>query len=85
MIKKVLRRIREGGEMSTVARDLGLERGTLQAILEMAVKEGYVEKVEPALGCANCSFWKTCVQRGEQAEKARMYVLTPKGEEFANT
>ena len=85
MIKKVLRRIREGGEMGAVARDLGLKRGTLQAILEMAVREGYVEKVEPVSGCTNCSFWKSCVRRGGRAEKASMYVLTLKGEEFANT
>jgi len=85
MMKKVLRRIREGSEMGTVARDLGLERDTLQAILEMAVREGYLEKVEPVSRCTNCFFWKGCVQRGGQAEKARTYVLTPKGEESAST
>lgn len=84
MIRKLLHRMREGSaDINTMARDLGIGRGTLDAILEMAVRERYLEKASAAPSCSSCFLRGKCGMDPHEREKSEMYVLTLKGEKYA--
>jgi len=84
-MRKILRRMREGsGDINAVARDLGIGRGTLDAILEMAVREEYAGKADVSSGCGGCLLSGKCEVEPSQCDKIGMYVLTPKGEKYAD-
>ena len=83
MIRKILRRMMEGGDINSIARDLGIERGTLDAILEMAVRGGYLEKVDVSSSCNACFLHRTCRIEPPECDKTEMYIITPKGERYA--
>ena len=64
MLKDVLRRMREGSaDIDSIARDLDIGRGTLDAILEMGIREGYLEKTSAAPGCGGCFLRDKCGMR----------------------
>lgn len=76
--------MRKGGvDINVVARDLDIGRGTLDAILEMGVREGYLEKAGAAPSCSGCFLLGKCGMDPHGREKTEMYVLTPKGEKYA--
>ncbi len=84
MLKDVLLKMREGSaDIDSIARDLDIDRGTLDAILEMAVREGYVEKASATPSCAGCFLRGKCGTDPRGREKTEMYVLTPEGEKYA--
>ncbi len=84
MLKDVLRRMREGStDIDSIARDLDIGRGTLDAILEMGIREGYLEKTSAAPSCGGCFLRDKCGMGFHGRERTEMYVLTPKGEEYA--
>jgi len=82
-MRKLLHRMREGGaDINAVAQDLGIGRGTLDAILEMAVREGYLEKASIRSNCGGCPLHGTCGVEPSECDKTEMYIVTPKGEKF---
>lgn len=86
MMKKVLHRMRKCGvDINAVARDLDIGRGTLDAILEMAVREGHVEKASAASGCGGCPLSSRCGVKPSQYDEMKMYVLTPRGKKYAGS
>ncbi len=86
MLKDVLRKMREGGtDINSIARDLDIERGTFEAILKMAVREGYVEKASAASGCGGCPLSSRCGAKPSQYDEMKIYVLTSKGEKYASS
>ncbi len=55
MLRKVLKLLdKKSGNTDSLARDLNVGRGTIEAVLEMAVREGYLEKTEICNDCSNC-------------------------------
>ncbi|MFW5933062.1 MAG: hypothetical protein ACOCSH_02850 [Candidatus Hadarchaeota archaeon] len=86
MMKKVLKLLDEGsGNTDSLARDLDVGRGTIEAVLEMATREGYVEKTEICNGCSNCPLGDKCGRNISESNSVEIYTLTPKGGEHIET
>lgn len=84
MMKKILHRMREGSvDINAMARDLGIRRDTLDAILEMAVWEGYLEKASATSSYSTCFLSGRCGVDPSECDKMEMYILTPEGEKYA--
>lgn len=84
MLKNVLRKMLEGStDIDSIARDLDIGRGTLDAILHMAIRDGYIEKASATPSCGGCFLRGKCGMDPHGLEKTEMYVLTPKGEKYA--
>ena len=84
MLKDVLRKMRKGStDVDSIARDLDIGHGTLDAILEMGIREGYLEKTSATPSCEGCFLRGKCGMDPHGREKTEMYVLTPKGEKYA--
>lgn len=72
MLSKVLAYIREGGNanISTIARKLDIEEGTVVMLLDQLIKLGYIEKLDEetteipdacnSSKCAGCSKLTSC-------------------------
>lgn len=83
MIRKLLHRMREGGaDINAMTRDLGIGRGTLDAILEMAIMEGYLKKVSIRSNCGGCPLRGTSGVEPSECDKTEIYIVTPEGEKF---
>jgi hypothetical protein len=74
--------MREGGDLNAVARDFDMTRETLGAILEMSIREGYLKKVDVRF-CGACPLGGMCKVEPSECDKTRIYIVTPKGEEYA--
>lgn len=83
MMKKVLSRVGKGGvDIDKLAQGLDIGMGTLNAILEMSVARGYIEKVDVSSSCSGCPLSSECKMKLSDCDKTEVYVLTPKGEKY---
>ena len=82
MIKKMLLLMGKGLDVEAIAKKLGIARGTIEAVLESAVREGYLERVRLPSGCSGCPLYRACRVEGVQSGGGVMYILTPRGEEY---
>jgi len=83
VLKDVLQKVQEGSpDIDSIARELGIGRGTLDAVLEMAVREGYLEKASATPCCSGCPLGGMCKTESSGCEGIRMYALTSDGEKY---
>lgn len=78
VMKKVLSRIKNGDTIDTLARELGMNRSTLLAMIDFMVDEGYLEMVDMRCVCSGSPV-PTCSAGCH--DSAKIYMLTSKGEE----
>lgn len=84
MLKDVLQKMRRGAtDIDSIARDLGIGRGTLDAILEMAVRERYLEKAGTTSSCGACFLGSRCKVKPSECSNTEMYIVTPQGKKYA--
>lgn len=82
-MRKLLHRMRKGSaDINAIARDLDIRRGTLEAILEMAVRGGYLEKANAASSCGACFLSGRCGVDPSECNKTEIYILTPEGKKY---
>ncbi|MCD4842631.1 MAG: hypothetical protein K8R08_11640 [Methanosarcinales archaeon] len=81
VIKKVLSGTVKGGTIDALARELDMNKSTLQAMIEFLENTGYLEITD-----LHCSFQDSnlCVKccGPESGSQTKMYALTLKGEQF---
>ena len=83
VLKDVLQKVQKGGpDIDSMAQELGIGRGTLDAVLEMAVREGYLEKASATPCCSGCPLGGMCKTKSSGRGGIRMYALTPDGEKY---
>lgn len=82
MLGKILQRVRESsGGINSIAQDLDIGKGTLDAVLEVAVERGYMKKIHISSSCGGCALSKQCNVKPSECDKTKVYFLTRKGEE----
>lgn len=83
MIERVLRKMKEGGTIDTLAKALDMRKSTVQAMIEFMIRDGYLKEIE--IGCGNSSECGGCPLKCEaspvEGMKMKMYVVTEKGME----
>lgn len=83
MIKRILQRVKEDcGSVNLLARDLDSGRETVEAILERAVREKYLERVSISSDCSTCPIGSKCEGELSKCDGVEMYILTSKGREY---
>ncbi|GEM_PF-2380870 len=79
MLKEILSGISSGTTADALARELGLKRSTLMAIVESLVDAGYIEVVGMQGSCSGCGGSVSC---SSNQGCDGMYALTLEGERF---
>lgn len=82
MLSEVLRVFRQTGEpldLNGLGRRLGIERSTLEGMLDLLVRQGKLKEVAPGFGdCARCNMRLSCAHLQASNLAGRVYELAGK-------
>lgn len=86
MIRKALRLLDRGNcNTSSLALELEVSRGTLNAVLGTALREGYIEKMMVCSDCSNCLLCSNRKEEISEVDKVGTYLLASKGRRYLKT
>jgi len=71
---RILNELRSGKGPEKLAKDLGMRKQTVIAMLELLVHEGLVKEIDCSSACEGCAMGGSCSVTGAGREK--LYVVT---------